>query len=485
MESRKEKNYDMYFDIWKNAKYPTHKDKALAMFRKYCRYGNLTSTSFFENCTAGLLNVNKKYAEEISRIIKEYDSIPADSITRSIEYLIYRLYTVLKLHKTSINKNGDLHTILVIIEEQTNFPATSYIYLYQLVNGNINHCKNWSEAFREEKLCLEHDVKITNEVWDNIKNDNNLIEIIARKENSLNCFLIEKFDNNDDLRTLYIEALKNRNYSLAHRSFWKLHSIQINYKSSCNKKSFEFNIEKQIMKSKKDFISSDLLIEYFNHFPDEEKANALNFFFNLYSIKEYINNWAKIENRICSDLNFSKYFKDFFISLAKNKSCDIPTGMKFFLERKLVNINDRSMIIDMQKVYSEIVNNILTFTVTYSCNAMEIQLRMIKLLFDYSHPAMIALNKFVTIDILDKAHVIEKRDREMNLYSALCKADSVYYAFLSLQKLVSPQLLEIIRDMQNKYRQSFTFFLCSKNKNSPVSELIPDVVSNVVKFSMR
>ncbi len=116
---------------------------------------------------------------------------------------------------------------------------------------------------------------------------------------------------------------------------------------------------------------------------------------------------------------------------------------------------------------------------------MEIQLRMIKLLFDYSHPAMIALNKFVTIDILDKAHVIEKRDREMNLYSALCKADSVYYAFLSLQKLVSPQLLEIIRDMQNKYRQSFTFFLCSKNKNSPVSELIPDVVSNVVKFSMR
>ncbi len=487
MESRKEKNYDMYFDIWKNAKYPDHIGKALAMLRKYCRYGNHTSASFFDNCAAVILNVTKTHAEKISGIIKEYDSIPADSITRSIEYLLYRLYTGLNLNNITITTNGDLHTILIIIQEQTNILATSHwsnCYLSQyscFVSGNITHCKSWAEAFREGKLFLKNHEKITNEVWDNMKDDKNLIQFLAAEKKIYSSYLlVDKFDNNDTVRTLYIEALKHKNYSIAHRAFCKLHSIRVDYESLNTAKSFESSVE-MMMHSRENIISSDLLIEYFNHFPDDEKANVLKFFLNLYFLKGLgsITNWAQIENTICSDLSFSKHFKDCFISSAKRKSLAGITRVDFILKRNLVDINDKSMIVSMQQIYSALTNN-MTLTHESAFEAIEMQLRMIKLLFDYSHLGMIALNKFVTIDMLEKALVIEKRHHEEQQKRLLYLAPEL---FSPSQKLVSSQLLEIMRDVQKKYRQSFTFFLAGKDKSSPVSELVEDAVSHVVKFN--
>ncbi len=475
MENRKkitikrlEKDYDTYIEIWKNNKYKTNFDKALAMLRKYCHYGNLNSGFFIWDLTVELGNKTKNHADEVSRLIKDYDSIPQDSLMRTIECLLNKLARELDLRNHPINPHGDLNTILTIIQEETNINTNEYLYRnISFMTIIPKECKSWGNAFHLGCIYLPAPDKITNIIWDSIKDSDNLLKIISETNEQSACYLINNKKlpfTDENFLALYIDALKNYRPLLAYFLFEKINSLPITrYLDFYKWNDFLKQLKSTISMLQADSISSQLITTYFEHIPAAELKNkylhSLDFFLDISRKKNVIKDWPALEKTVI-DI-FSPYFDLYFTAGLQNPAYD--EMLEFFPEKNLVDINNKSNQHQRDIICNQVVNNILNHQSSRDSYARKILIKLskINLIYKYCGFSVIANQQQITIKLMNEARHLKQK---------ACDGDEIKKI-----KTVADKIIVQI-EMAKITNRLFHFFLGSKDDNSFV--IMPkDVIS--------
>ncbi len=324
------KNEKKYLDIWSDENYNTDFKKALAMLEYYCLYDELNSSNPIYSNLAAIRNLQKIHVKAITKVIDYYCLIKPDSITRTIEFLIYKLNQFIDVNSNALNDN--LLTILSIIKIKTNIDLTQYrnCNFINKTNSSIELCTSWLSAFYQNQFELPAPAIIMDKLWQELKNDKTLLENLDKVEKYNALFIITKNINallsEQDLYQIYKNSLISKRGLISAFLFCKLNSIpELHVIPSEFSKALPNIISAY---EGKKLIPAKFILDYFEA-SDKTSSEVL---LDLCLHKKKIDDWEKIEATVKLKLN--KALDELFISLINEFPINIEK-CELFLAHKL------------------------------------------------------------------------------------------------------------------------------------------------------